>query len=409
MTLTFAGTGITCLMVAASACLAICERTASAAETVTPESPSYVEKMTEEQIAVAMAESQSEKASLCLRFSCERVREMEELARSGRFRFIESVAAAFEVLARDGVLKAARHGVSLREDMREAFSNAAAALGRCSREIGRLASAGGLPGDSAAAMARAADCALSCAAEAEADREREMARVAGRERLFASLHSALKTALREGGSSEDEAEALCALVMNRCMRHDTVRIRTVTEILRFSGPGGPETAAELAAQCNSLCEWGFAESDVIQAARGLSASGGHAKAASAMKEAMEAARAGDGDRKEICERMMKIVMAGQARNLDAAALRNVFRHARRAMKQGVPAGVVLDIARRKIEAMEKIDGSLEDQARRIAGILEDIMQSMREKALEYQERARNQREDANGRKTERDTAKKGGK
>ncbi len=398
------------LLAVASACLAFCGRTAYAAETVTPESPAYVEKMTEEQLAVAMADSQAEKANLCLRFACERVREMEALARAGRFRYVESVAAAFEVLVREGAVKAARQGAALREDMRETFANSAGTLRRCGGEIRKLASSGGLPENAVSAMSRASDCAVSCAAEAESDREREVARVAEREKLFAGLRAALKAALRERNFTEEEAEMLCAQVMSRCMRHETVRVRAAAEVLRSVGTaGGAESAAALAAQCNSMLEWGFAEEGVVQAARGLSSAGGPVKAASALKEAEEVARAGDGDSKEVCERIMKVATAAQARNLDAAAVRNVFRHARRAIRQGVPAEVVLEIARKKIESMEKIDGSLEEQARRIARILEDIMQSMREKALEYQERARSQREDANGRKADRDTAKKGGK
>ena len=359
---------------------------ASARDVVTPDRPTYVEKTTAEQIAVATAEKPGAKSDLCLEFARERILEMEALANRRNFEFMGSLAEAWRRLAFDGTANATRLGIEGRQDMSEAFEKAARARRVDAEAFERLA-AGSAPEEVAALFRKVAQEAKAGADEAirERDRERERARL--HEEMLRQARAQLGEKLRGAGVSPEDSDRLCERILERVRTHARVRTELLARVCLLARGGGEAEAADLAAEAALLAEAGASEEDAAGlAALAFRAAGGPKERLRLLRETRLASTAAGAEAGPAAARIAGSIELALGKGLTAGATLEFMRQVRRCLADGVPARIVFEALDRELREMKALDPRLAEAVADGLQAIERIRERLRKQAEEYHDR-----------------------
>jgi hypothetical protein len=373
---------------------------------VTPDDPRYVEKMTGEQLAVALAEGYQEKARLCLRFAAERMREMETLAARAqsrnRFRHVKALARAWEVLVFDGAVKTARQGSAQRRDMTESFRRIQRHLTGAAERFGKLLEKG-MPQDVGRDLEAARERARSSAMQAAADLRTEQGRVERHRAMLEGAEKALREELRKGGMNEAQSAEIAARIRSRCRYHERVHAQLAAEAMLLARRKAKEAdALRFAASANRLADAGVEPEQVRQTARLLLGADSSARWAQRICTEMRLAleETGESQRRETTHRLG--IVLGEALRLGLApeAVAEMFRALNRVRREGVPAGLLLDFLGRELKSGKTVPAGLEGELKKSLETVQRLRRAMEQKARQYRDGFRSQSRHAKGRKTQ---------
>jgi hypothetical protein len=360
---------------------------------VTPDSPRYVEKMTEEQLAVALAGTQAEKATLCMQYAGERIREMKALALRRRFQHHEALAHAWRVLTVEGAMKAARQGSLSRRDMRQTYRQMAQEMHQFELKL-KAHAAESLPENARAAVEAASTQAGMAAQETEEALARETDRVARHEVMLARARTELTAQLKADG--HEDAEALAARVTLQCRYHERVRVRLMASLLADAKAGeNTPDAVVIAARANGLCEAGFTQEGAGAMVQALQKSPGlHRERVRALREAQGICRqCPEEDRAALAAELSEVSRVAQKKGMTLKAQAQVMRQIRRAQRQGMPAKAMAGHVKTELLKLGYL-GNLGSPAQKSMKAVQKLRKSMEKKARQHRDRLRKRAESA---------------
>ncbi|MHC4777471.1 MAG: DUF5667 domain-containing protein [Planctomycetota bacterium] len=365
---------------------------ALAEEPVAPGQPEYVEKITEEQLQVALARGPGERARLCIGFAMERLRELESLCKRNRHEYSSSLVKAWQVLLYEGAQEAARQGSRQRFDMRGAFEELASAQEESSRILTRLA---GLnpPREAYLAMEEAAEEARRRGQETRVELERETRRVARQKEMLKRAQVNLRAAMIEKGMAASAAEPLSGQIMARCRTHSRIRVQLMLQIL--DSPGMKEGDASLHAfQANRLAETGAEEKSIQALVRALiQTKATHREQEKLAKEIVKMAPGSDSA--ATATRAVRALTLLLDQGMAPEGARSLLSTCRRLIKEGIPQETVLDFLTERIRAKGNLEaGSLENKIHNSLKVAEAIRHELKLKLREYRDLARASRDRA---------------
>lgn len=326
----------------------------SAADPVLPDSPNYVEKLTDEQLAVATEQGPGERVSLCLNFAAERIRELEALTRAGNHQHSESLVEAWRILVFSGSIRTAQQGSARHHDMRAAFAKITSSLEADAVAFTRLTAESGPQSESFNA---AAAMALKGAAEAKESALLEGERVARHQAMLEHGTRLISEALQGRGASAAEAAAAADRLRAECMHHEQLRADlAVTVMAAAAAPENPSAAAMLAARVNALVEAGAREQQAIETIRFLAGRGySPDESAKVVRELEKFAEKGSPDRAAAVTGSIAMLNQSVNRGAGKAESAEILRKSARMLDKGVPASIIFEIMGENLKSVDKAD------------------------------------------------------
>jgi hypothetical protein len=244
-----------------------------------------------------------------------------------------------------------------------------------------------VPEETAARLREAAETARYGAGEALRERERERERARLHEETMKQGRTRLGEVFREAGLAPEDAERLCAPVLERVRAQSRVRAELLSRVCMEARAGGEAEAAELAAEASLCAEAGASEEDAAKiAGLALRFTRVHKERVRIVREARLASTASGEEVGPVAARLAASLETALQKRLSGGSALDLMRQVRRCLADGVPSRVVLDVLDKELREMKAVGPDLDGAVAEGLRAVERIRETLRKQAEEHRDR-----------------------